>query len=42
MVEFDSMWGLPWPSVLLLFVLPALVLAPMFYYSWLIKTGRKE
>ncbi len=27
------MWGLPWSSFLLLFVLPALVLAPMFYVS---------
>ena len=36
------MLGLPLSSFLLLFVLPALVLAPMFYYSWLIKTGQKD
>jgi hypothetical protein len=36
------MLGLPWTSFLLLFVLPALVLAPIFYYSWLTKTGRRD
>ena len=36
------MLGLPLGSFLLLFVLPGLVLLPMFYYSWLIKTGRRD
>jgi len=36
------MLGLPLSSFLLLFVAPCLVLVPMFYYSWLIKTGRKD
>lgn len=36
------MLGLPLTSFVLLFVLPALVLAPMFYSSWLIKTGRRD
>jgi hypothetical protein len=34
--------GLPLASVLLLFVVPALITAWMFYYSWLIKTGRRD
>jgi hypothetical protein len=34
--------GLPLSSFLLLFVLPALVLLPMLYYSWLLKTGRRD
>lgn len=33
------MLGLPLASFVLLFVLPALVLAPMFYYSRRIKKG---
>jgi hypothetical protein len=37
-----SVLGLPLVSFLLLFVLPVLVLAPMFYYSWRIKTGERE
>ena len=36
------MLGLPFGSFLLLFVLPGLVLIPMFYYSWLIKTGKRD
>ena len=36
------MFGLPFGSFLLLFVLPGLVLIPMFYYSWLIKTGKRD
>ncbi len=36
------MLGLPLSSFLLLFVAPALILLPMFYRSWLIKTGRKD
>lgn len=32
-----AVFGLPLSSFLLLFVLPALVLAPMFYVSWRIK-----
>ncbi len=34
------MLGLPWDSFLLMFVLPALIAAPMFYYCWLIRKGR--
>lgn len=37
-----SVLGLPVASFVLLFVLPALVLAPMFYYSWLLRTGRRD
>jgi len=33
----SAVFGLPLASVLLLFVLPALVLAPLFYVSWRIK-----
>ena len=33
---------LPLGSFVLLFVLPGLVLLPMFYYSWLIKTGKRD
>ena len=36
------MLGLPLGSFLLLFVLPGLVLLPMFYYSWRIKTGKRD
>lgn len=36
------MLGLPTSSFVLLFVVPALILVPMFYYSWLIKTGKRE
>ena len=36
------MLGLPLSSFVLLFVLPALVLAPMFYYCWLIRKGRVD
>ncbi len=36
------MLGLPLDSFVLLFVLPGLVLLPMFYYSWLIKIGKKD
>lgn len=36
------MFGLSFGSFLLLFVLPGLVLIPMFYYSWLIKTGKVD
>lgn len=34
--------GLPLSSFLLLFVLPALVLAPMFYYSWRLGRGKDD
>jgi hypothetical protein len=34
------MLGLPLDSFILLFVLPTLVLIPMFYYCWQIKKGR--
>jgi len=33
------MLGLPFASFMLLFVLPGLVLAPMFYYSWRLRKG---
>ena len=36
------LWGLPMSSFLVLIVLPGLILIPMFYYSWLIKTGKRE
>lgn len=36
------MLGLPTSSFLVLIVLPALILIPMFYYSWLIKTGKRD
>ena len=36
------MLGLPLSSFVLLFVLPTLVLIPMFYYAWLIKKGRRD
>ena len=36
------MLGLPISSFVLLFVLPGLILVPMFYYSWLIKTGKRD
>jgi hypothetical protein len=32
--------GLPWSSALLLFAIPGLILAAMFYFSWLLKKGR--
>lgn len=36
------MLGLPLTSFLLLFVAPAGITLSMFYYSWLIKTGRRN
>lgn len=33
------MLGLPWASFVLLIVLPALVIAPMLYYSRRLKKG---
>ncbi len=36
------MLGLPLSSFIMLFVLPALVLIPMFYYCWLIRKGRRD
>lgn len=37
-----SILGLPLSSFLLLVVLPAAMLVPMFYCSWLIKKGRMD
>jgi hypothetical protein len=37
-----SILGLPFSSFVLLFVVPAAITLSMFYYSWLIKTGRRE
>jgi hypothetical protein len=36
------MMGLPLSSVLILFVVPGAITLSMFYYSWLIKTGRRD
>lgn len=36
------MLGLPSSSFLLLIVTPAAMTLWMFYYAWLIKTGRRE
>ncbi len=36
------MLGLPWDSFILMFVLPALIVAPMFYYCWLIRKGLRD
>jgi hypothetical protein len=36
------MLGLPLSSFIVLFVLPALILAPMFYTCWLIKKGLRD
>ena len=36
------MLGLPLSSFLLLIVFPALILAPMIYYCWLIKKGLRD
>jgi hypothetical protein len=36
------MLGLPLESFILVFVLPALIVAPMFYYCWLISRGLRD
>jgi hypothetical protein len=36
------MLGLPLDSFILLLGLPSVVVAVMFYYSWLVKRGRRE
>ena len=33
------MLGLPWASFVILFLLPGLVLATMFYYAWKLGKG---
>ena len=34
--------GLPISSFILLFILPAMILTPMFYCCWLIKKGLRD
>ena len=34
--------GLPWPSVLVLIVIPIAIIAVQYYVCWQIKTGRRK
>ncbi len=36
------MLGLPFASFVLIFVLPAIILAPMFYRCWQIRKGLRD
>lgn len=35
-------WGLPWPSFLVLIVVPLLIVLYQFYYCWQIYTGKRD